>query len=210
MFASRISPQPTTLGDFDATPEIETRLNALAWRAKTDPGARAELYDLLELKVRRFVGRYRARQGHLRVCQLDDISQEAFVVFCDIVASWPGEESFLGFFLSRFPWRLARAVDVMERGWSGARLLPLAALGESIPDPDDPIDLFQLAEIGATLSPTARLVLQLHIGHGLRLVEIARVLGIPQRAIYRIWQATAEEVRASWPERRERRPRRAR
>ena len=187
-----------SLGDFDLTPDLDAYLSALATRAKTDPAARNTLYAALHFKIIRFVRRYRYHD-RLVICDVDDVAQEAFLVFCDIVQSWPGEESFLGYFLSRFSWRLTRAVDVIERGWSASRLLPLASLGESVP-PLDPADLFTLAEIGAGLCPQDRAVLELHIGHDLRLTEVARVLGIHRRTVSRAWQRIAGELRLTLAE----------
>ena len=105
------------------------------------------------------------------------MTQEALLVFCDIVGSWPDDESFLGYFLSRFPWRLARAIDALERGWSASHLLPIASLDESVL-PLDPADPFTVAEIGAGMRPQDRVVLEPHIGYDLRLNEVARVLGV--------------------------------
>lgn len=187
-----------SLGDFNLTAELDTALSTLASRAKADPAARNTLYAALHFKITRFVRRYRY-YDRLVICDVDDVAQEAFLIFCDIVRSWPGEESFLGYFLSRFPWRLARAVDVIERGWSASRLLPLASLGESIP-PLDPADLFTLAEIGAGLCSRDRAVLELHIGHDLRLNEVARVLGVHRRTVSRAWQRIAGELRLTLAE----------
>ncbi len=190
--------QVDSLGDFDLTPELDASLSALAIQAKTDPTARNTLYTALAFKITRFVRRYRYHD-RLVICDVDDVAQEAFLVFCDLVRSWPGEESFPGYFLSRFPWRLTRAVDVIERGWSASRLLPLASLGETAP-PLDPADLFTLAEIGAGLCPRDRAVLELYIGHDLRLNEVARVLGVHRRTVARAWQRITRELRRTLTE----------
>ena len=104
-----------SLGDFELTPKLDADLGALAARAKSDPAARNALYAAVHFKITRFIRRS-CNRGRLVVCENDDVAQEAFLVFCDIVGSWPGDESFLGYFLSRFPWRLARAIEVLERG----------------------------------------------------------------------------------------------
>jgi RNA polymerase sigma factor (sigma-70 family) len=194
---SALPRQSRSLGDFESTPELDARLTELARRAKYDSQARDELYRALDYKVDRFVRRYRFRADRLVICEPEDIAQEAYLVFCDLIESWPGEESFSGYFFSRFPWRLARTVDVAERGWSAARLLPLTELGESIP-PLNQEDHFTLAEIGASLSPRDRAVLELHIGHGLRLTEVARVLGVHRRTVDRSWARIRESVRVAW------------
>ncbi|HUZ02253.1 MAG TPA: sigma-70 family RNA polymerase sigma factor [Thermomicrobiaceae bacterium] len=201
-------PQPLeSLGDFDPTPDLDARLNTLALRARTDPAARNALYAALSFKIARFVRHYRYRVERLHACDLEDIAQEGFIVFCDLVQSWPGQESFLGYFFSRFPWRLARAIDQLERGWPADRLQPLPVPGDATPDmprmprilhtPPDPADLFLLSELGAGLDPRSRSVLELHIGYGLHLSEIARLLGIRQRAMYSLWDHLLAELRTT-------------
>ncbi|MDI3341764.1 MAG: sigma-70 family RNA polymerase sigma factor [Sphaerobacter sp.] len=190
-----------SLGDFNPTPGLDALISTLARRAKTDPAARNALYRALGYKIYRFVRRYRYRTDRLVICDLEDVAQEAFVVLCDLVAAWPGQESFLGYFFSRFPWRLARAIDVAERGWSAARLTPLDDLETARTlAPVDPDDLFALAEIGAGLDPRDRVVLELHIGYRLHLREVAHLLGVHPQTVYRAWARISAEVRRTWPE----------
>lgn len=186
-------------GDFETTPELDARLTGMARRARIDGQTRDELYRALGYKIDRFVRRYRYKSDQLVICDPEDVAQEAYLVFCDLLDSWPGEDSFPGYFFSRFPWRLARAVDVAERGWSASRLLPLLETDDTLP-PLDPEDHFILAEIGATLSERDRLVLELHIGHGMRLGEVARILGVHRRTVDRAWARIKEEVRIAWLE----------
>lgn len=186
-----------SLGDFEASPELDARLGAMALRARTDPQTRNALYQALSFKIERFVRRYRFRVRQLAVCEMADVEQEAFLVFCDIVDRWPGQESFLGYFFSRFPWRLARAVDVIERGWSATRVVPLDEIATPAA-PSDPADALILAEIGATLEPRERTILELRIGYGLRVREIARILGLHSRTIHRSWARIVADLRVGW------------
>jgi RNA polymerase sigma factor (sigma-70 family) len=204
--------QSRSYGDFETTPELDERLTNMALRARIDSRSRNELYRALGYKIDRFVRRYRFKMDQLVICEPEDVAQEAYLVFCDLLDSWPGEVSFPGYFFSRFPWRLARAVDVAERGWSASRLLPLLETDDSIP-PLDPEDHFTLTEIGVMLDERDRMVLELYIGHGLRLAEIARILGVHRRTVDRCWARIKEEVRIAWlePDRaREPQPRRGR
>lgn len=186
-----------SLGDFDASPELDARLGAMALRARTDPAVRNALYLALGFKIERFVRRYRYRVNQFAICDVEDVEQEAFLVFCEIVERWPGKQSFLGYFFSRFPWRLARAVDVIERGWSATRFVPLDEINEPTPPPD-PADALTLAEIGASLSPRDRTVLELRIGYRLRVREIAQILGVHSRTVHRSWARIVDELRAGW------------
>ena len=196
---SALSHESRSYGDFETTPELDERLTGMARRARIDGQTRDELYQALGYKIERFVRRYRFRTDQLVICEPEDVEQEAYLVFCDLLDTWPGEESFPGYFFSRFPWRLARAVDVAERGWSASRLLPLLETDDTIP-PLDPEDHFTLTEVGAMLDERHRLVLELYIGHGLRLAEIARVLGVHRRTVDRCWARIKEEVRIAWTE----------
>ncbi len=194
---SALSNTGQSLGDFDVSPELDARLGVMALRARTDPQTRNELYQELSFKIERFVRRYRYRVRQLAVCEVVDVEQEAFLVFCDIVDRWPGQESFLGYFFSRFPWRLARAVDILERGWSATRMVPLGEI--AIPStPPDPTDALILAEISATLAPRERTVLELRVGYGLRVREIANILGLHSRTIHRSWARIVDELRIGW------------
>jgi RNA polymerase sigma factor (sigma-70 family) len=186
-----------SLGDFEASPELDARLGAMALRARTDPQVRNALYQALSFKIERFVRRYRYRVRQLAVCEVADVEQEAFLVFCDIVDRWPGQESFLGYFFSRFPWRLARAVDILERGWSATRMVPLDEIAIPAPPPD-PADALILTEIGATLDERERTVLELRVGYGLQMREIARILGLHSRTIHRSWARIVEELRIGY------------
>lgn len=186
-----------SLGDFEASSELDARLGTMALHAQTDPQTRNALYQALSFKIERFVHRYRYRVRQLAVCEVSDVEQEAFLVFCDVVDHWPGEESFLGYFFSRFPWRLARAIDVLERGWSATRMIPLDEIAEAAPPPD-PADALLLAEVGATLEPRERTILELRIGYNLQVREIAKLLGLHSRTIQRSWVRIVDELRAGW------------
>lgn len=186
-----------SLGDFEASSELDARLGTMALQARTDPQTRNALYQALSFKIERFVHRYRYRVRQLAICEVSDVEQEAFLVFCDVVDHWPGEESFLGYFFSRFPWRLARAVDVLERGWSATRMAPLNEIAEAAPPPD-PSDALLLAEAGATLKPRERTILELRIGYNLQVREIAKLLGLHSRTIQRSWAHIVEELRDGW------------
>ena len=71
-------------GDFELTPEVEAALDALARAARHDPAARNELYAALELKIARFLAPYRGRTT--AAGEFEDLAQEAFLVFVDLVA----------------------------------------------------------------------------------------------------------------------------
>lgn len=189
-----LADQSTSLGDFEPTPELDARLTALARRAKHDRSARDALYGALRFKIDRFARRYRARRHWwLVICDEEDVAQEAFIVFCELIERWPGRESFLGYFFSRFPWRLARAVDRIERGQNVTQLVPLD--DREVPRTIDPMDQVFLAEISAGFTPRERAVLELRVGRDLRFSEIARALGVTERTVFRDWARIVAALR---------------
>lgn len=101
---------------------IDARLAALAMRAKAgDTAARNALFlalwprcDPLFNGIRRN-DFWRSREG--RAWTFDDLEQEAFPIFCDLVERWSGAEPrFAGYFFARLRWRLH---DVLRR-WNVA------------------------------------------------------------------------------------------
>lgn len=186
---------PASLGDFDATPELDELLGALARRARHDPSARNALYGLLDYKIERFARRYHYRDHPVNAWNVDDIGQEAFLVFCEIVERWPGERSFLGYFFSRFPWRLSRRVKNLERGWPRLHSLPYEAVFEpDVPD-QEAADALLLVEIGANRDARDRLLLGLRAARGMTARETARVLHIHPRHVQRLWSRIIEDLR---------------
>lgn len=172
--------------DFDLTPAIEARLNALARAGRDDPAARNELHALLSGKIARFLAPWRDRPA--AIGDFADLRQESFLVFADLVADWPGEGSSARYFLGFFPWRLRHAIDAYARRWPGDRLVvvPDRAL----------LDDRMTTDIGAdpltSLWPLAtdeRYLLTLRLIAGYSIEESARLLGWSRRTTFRRWRA---------------------
>ena len=175
--------ESTSLGDFDVTPELDLALDVLALRARSDRAARDALYQALAFKVDRFVQRH-CRRYRLpgRIVDPDDVAQEAFLVFCDLVQRWPGERSFAGYFFHLFPWRLARAVNQLE--W-GVPIEDAETLDEALYSAPDEALVF--VDAGAGLPAFDRAVLELRVGYGMTAEEAAGVLGVTARTVFRAW-----------------------
>ena len=193
-----VSPYPLeSLGDFDTSIELDARLGALALRARTDRNVRDALYHLLEFKIERFVRHYRFRADQMTLYEFDDVIQESYVVFCDVIVNWPGDRSFLGYFFTRFPWRLSKAIRRMERGTSTNQFVPTGGVAESPPAPY-PDDELVLIEAGAFLEPRQRTLLELRVGYGMDMRQIARRLGIHSRTAHRYWAEIVDDLRKGW------------
>jgi RNA polymerase sigma factor (sigma-70 family) len=186
---------PASLGDFNATPELDELLGALARRARHDPSARNALYGLLDFKIARFARRYHYRDHPVNAWNIDDVGQEAFLVFCEIVERWPGERSFLGYFFSRFPWRLSRRVKMLERGWDRLHTFPFDAVFEAdLPD-REAADALALTEIAAGRNERDRTLLELRAALGMTARDTARIMQIHPRHVQRLWARLIEDLR---------------
>ncbi len=176
---------PDSSWNFELTPALDTRLNALALAARIDPAARNALHAQLAGKIARFLTPWRGRR--IALGDFDDLRQESFLVFADLVLDWSGEGSFARYFLGFFPWRLRHAIEAHERRWPADRLLvvPDQALlaAESVAEdtPDPLLPFWPLADEDRRF-----LLLRLR-GHN---VEAAsRLLGWTRRTGFRRWRA---------------------
>lgn len=188
------------LVDFEPSPEIDDCLDALVHRSKYDPLARNALYGALSFKIVRFVRHAQWRQAHLIICEPADIAQQAYVVFAEVVRQWPEQDHFSGYFFSRFPWRLARAIAQIERGRSAVAAQSLDDLDEDErarvagPDPRSNDD-----ELLLGFDERDRLLLTLRVDYGFTWAEIGRILGLPRRTVLRARARIAEQLRQELP-----------
>jgi len=171
--------------NFELTPELDARLNTLALAGRDDPAARNALHALLAGKIARFLAPWRGRR--IALGDFDDLRQESFLVFADLVADWSGEGSFARYFLGFFPWRLRHAIEAHERRWPTARLLvvpdhTLLAADPGAEDAPDPLLPFW------PLTDEDRRFLLLRL-RGHTVAQAARLLGWPRRTGFRRWQA---------------------
>ena len=186
-------PRPTTHDwDFELTPALDARLNALALAGRDDPAARNALHALLAGKIARFLAPWRGRR--IALGDFDDLRQESFLVFADLVADWSGEGSFARYFLGFFPWRLRHAVEAHERRWPADRLLivpdgVLLAADPGVEDAPDPLLPFW------PLADEDRRFLLLRL-RGHTVAEAARLLGWPRRTGFRRWRALVARLGA--------------
>ena len=190
---------PPLAVDAEITPELDHSLTLLADAARRgDRNARDTLYTILNAKIRRFVRRYRG--GSWATHQSwdeDDLAQEAFLVFADLVSGWSGEASFATYFLAYFPWRLRDAVRRLngtrpygEVAWPKSDILSdsTAATGAA---------LALLEALASDLPAPNRAILLWHVRDGERFGTIATRLGISRRTVHRHWETTLRDLRRS-------------
>ncbi len=179
--------------------DIDARLAELALRAKFgDSAARNALFLAIRPRcspvlngVRRHE-LWRALEG--RSWTFDDLEQEAFPIFCDLVNEWKGvEPRFAGYFFSRFRWRV---FDMLRR-WT---LTPRreAAFDDALSIAIDEADSIELrtvvADLFAALAPSERQLLVWRVVDGHTDAEVAQMLGVSLKTVRR--RRTAAFARA--------------
>ena len=186
-------------------PALEQLLGALARAAQAgDRAARDLLFLALAPKIDRFVvgcrGLIRSADGPSRdgrAWDAEDLAQEAFLVFADLVAAWPGDGPVGPYLLAHFPWRLRSA----WRAMAPPRRLEtrLMAHHDLLEDGSATAEEARahLEAIAAALSPPDGEILLRHIRDGERLGAIARRLGTDRRTVTRRWRSLREELRVA-------------
>jgi RNA polymerase sigma factor (sigma-70 family) len=195
---------PLLRPDQPVTPAQDALLTGFARRAREgDRDARELLWRAfaprLEPALRR-CGRMTwqtnwPRRGDLP-WELDDLRQEAWLVFADLADGWNGEGSFVPYVTAYFPWRLRNA---MRRLAPTRRAAPLYLAARIAVDCEGLLDAETaevLAALAASLSPGDAAVLQMRVGEGAGFAEIACRLGLSRRTVIRRWRRIQRVVRS--------------
>ena len=201
---------PASLGDFEATPEIDLRLSQLALDARDSHAARDELFTLLAAKVRRFAKRFQT--WSLGLWEYGDVLQEAWLTFIDTVNRWTpryvnnAPAGYCYYFLAVYRlWLSQRVSRMLHRGRPAVYSLPEDR--DTLPDPDSPEDetivISLVDRVRSQLGDQAGEMLQLRLAGGKSVTEIAHATGIPRRTAYRRWSTIVEFTRREWLEERE-------
>jgi len=174
-------------------PTFEETLGSFAMRAQQgDRIARDALFRAYQPKLDRLMRAIRppfAPDGAEGIWSREDVAQEAWLVFVDLVDAWAGDVDFTAFLLSRFSWRLK---DVVLRGIGKPAVPPrwravpmqdaaLVAMIETNEGKD------ALAKVLEGLTPPLAAVLVGHAIEGRTKAAIARELGVSTRTIVRYW-----------------------
>lgn len=166
-----------------------------ALSAKTgDRAARDGLFCTFRPIMARFFARYAGRAHESGAWDLDDLRQESFLVFVEVLAAWPGTGDFVAYFYAVFPKRLATAVRRLE----GTQ--PWILYGTATEGSDDPSHRLEsramLTDFVALLSPRERRILALHSWESLALPDVARQAGLSVDDTRRHWRRIRRKARA--------------
>ncbi|MFT4038561.1 MAG: ECF-type sigma factor [Thermomicrobiales bacterium] len=185
--------------DDPISPAEEALLTTLAHRARQgDTAANALLWRAFEARLEPVVrggGRvtwqddWPRRDG--RPWALEDVRQEAWLIFHDLTASWNGEGPYTRYITAHFTWRLRTGVRRL-----GPQRIRAAQVTAPAPTPPPPPghgltgaeEAALLDAIAARLSPADAIVLDMRVREGMGPVEIAQLLGVNRRTITRRWR----------------------
>gem|GEM_PF-1042720 len=182
------------------SPELDARMVALARRAQAgDRAARDRLYALFAPRIARHARRFAGDGWRLDPAwDGDDLLQEGYLVFIDLVASWPGGPSFAAYALGYLPWRLRNAVRRLNGPRPRAFPAPAAALAELADHSAEAAEAIVLLETVAAALPTPDgEVLLWRVRDGEAVGVIAARLGISRRTVSRSWHRTITTLRGS-------------
>lgn len=177
-------------------PDLDQSLTALALLAQAgDLAARDTLYWTFAPSIQRLARRFSgAGWGAGTVWTGDDLIQEGYLLFLDLIASWPGGDSFAAYALGRLPWRLRNVVRHLngprparvtsaiidhltdESAAAAEAVILLEEVANALPTPDGDILLWRIRD-----RETAH--------------TIALRLRIDRRTVTRSWQRTLVTLR---------------
>jgi RNA polymerase sigma factor (sigma-70 family) len=184
--------------DFAESDENLATIETLAGRAREgDREAAANLYFALVAKINRFARRYGARvleEGY----ELEDLYQEAYVVFAEFLPDWNGD-CFFRFFLGVFPFRLRRHFTKITGNHRRAQVVYLtteeleSALNRLV-ETDTSFETANLWDCFSALTPWQRQVALYRVENDLTFAQIATRLGINRVRAFRIWKRACASI----------------
>lgn len=127
----------------------------------------------------------------------EDIAQQAFLVFADLLLAWNGNGSLSRYVIAYFPWRLSDAVRRMSdaRQRLSLDVLPSPLLTDGTVAADEAAVI--LEALAADLSEREGKVLLHRIRDGLTWDEVAKAVGFDRRTVLRDWQRILIQLRVS-------------
>jgi RNA polymerase sigma factor (sigma-70 family) len=159
-----------------------------------DADVRNALFAAFEPRLRHLTDNLWRRQLRDWPCERDDLEQEVFVVFCELLARWHGAGSFAAYVHGAFPWRLREAARRNAPTRPPAQLTALPPLAQD--DSWMAAEAIELLEkVAGTLDPFERRLLLLKVRNGFSLRTVARELGVDERTIRRAWRALIRRLR---------------
>ncbi|MGH2531667.1 MAG: RNA polymerase sigma factor [Thermomicrobiales bacterium] len=184
-------------------PALARRLSTAAMAAQEgDRAARDALFAAIWPKIERQTRQYaRGRWGALagRAWEQADVTQEAYLVFAELLADWPRQTSFPTYLLGQFGWRLRAAM----RRLNGSSPRTVRFDGRLLLS-DDSAEAQRARSLVGTLAtdldPVDGRILLLYVLNGESIGAIAHRLQVNRRSVRRRWLALAATLRQSLTE----------
>ena len=188
----------------ELTPAWERSIAPIVARAASgDRIARDTLYAAFEPKLMRFARGVHvpwAPPGSVDRWDRDDVEQEAWFAFLDVLATWEEPVPFGRYVLAHFPWRLR---DLVYRGVARSAVPP-GAVPVTIEGrewlTDESAGALEsrmlLDALAASFEPPYDDIIRWHIGEGASLMAVAARLGCSRRTLTRRWREVRERLRA--------------
>jgi RNA polymerase sigma factor (sigma-70 family) len=180
-------------------PAIDHRLGLLAHRARHESETRNVLYAAFLPRLDYWVKQTRNvcfRDGADLAIEPEDVEQQAFIVFSDLIDSWDGNGSISSYLFAYFRWRLSDAVRRMS---DPRRHIQLDRTSRYLRDGSHLAgeSLSLLEAIAADLPSRQGLVLLLRLRDGLPWSEIASQIERDIRTAQRDWNDALHSIRSS-------------
>lgn len=179
----------------DLTPALERLLRPVALRAHHgDWAARDALFAAFEPKLQRMARKIWVPDESATTCgtwDSDDVWQEAWIVFANLLDAWPPHIDVGRYLLANFPWRLRDVVRrSLQRGRIPTRLQANSVAAEDLADRRAHISSEErtlLRLLADDLEPLQAEIFRRHVIDHESIVAIARELGIGERTARRHW-----------------------
>ena len=195
---------PVLRPDQAITPKQDALLTRLARRARRGDEAALDLLrrafaprlEPVVLRCGRMAWQDDWARRDDRPWELEDLRQEAWLVFADVVEGWNGKGSFTPYATAFFAWRLRNA---MCRLGPQRRAVPLQLGREPVAECQGLLDVESedlLEAIAAALTPVDAEILRLRIGEGSGFDDIACRLALSRRTVSRRWRRIRRVARA--------------
>lgn len=156
--------------------------------------ARDGLFHTFRPAMARFFARYAGRAHGSGAWDMDDLHQESFLVFVEVLDAWPGAGDFVAYFYAVFPKRLATAVRRLD----GSQ--PWIRHGIATEGTDDPSHHLEsramLNDFVILLSAQERQILALHAWESLALPDVARQAGLSVDDTRKHWRRIRRKAQA--------------
>lgn len=152
--------------------------------APHDVAARNHLFDAYRPRLLGMCFWTWKRFAQGSILSREDVEQEAFLVFAELLGQWSGKGSFSRYLLGSFPWRLRDAVFALmgprEASLAEPSLNELAAISYDVEQA-----VLLLEDLSRQFTPLDRQILLMRVRDGVGVRQVAAELKVNRRTVQR-------------------------